>query len=94
MKNGKGAPKWNQKTKFERQFLAKAGARLRRKRIDAGLTLEQLGEKIGTPTTVLNRFECGKGVIGLHKLAKACAVFECSADEILGVMTYKKKEKD
>ena len=83
--NGKGGPRWNQRDADEVAFIAAAGVRFSRRRKESGLSLEALAQRIGSRSSVLNRFELGRGTLGLHKLAKACIVFNCSVDSILGL---------
>ena len=83
MNTGRG--KWNLKSPDELAFLAAAGKRFRDARLAKDLTKRELAKKIGCPDSIINRFEHGKGVIQLHKLAKACIVLDVSVDKVLGL---------
>ena len=61
------------------------GSRIRQARDRAGLTQEQLAERIGVSRTAIARYESGEIEPKLHNLAAIAVVLNVSCDELLGV---------
>jgi len=62
----------------------KFAERLRELRIDAGLTMEQLAEKIGTKHTAISDWESKKRTPTVEYVFLLCDVFNCTADYLIG----------
>ena len=61
------------------------GSRIRQARDRAGLTQEQLAERIGVSRTAIARYESGEIEPKLHNLAAIAETLNVSTDELLGV---------
>ncbi len=59
------------------------GQRIKRKRIEKGLTQEKLSELIGVGASHMSHLESGKTVPSMEVFISICNVLECSADELL-----------
>ncbi|MBR5428064.1 MAG: helix-turn-helix transcriptional regulator [Clostridia bacterium] len=58
------------------------GKRIQENRKRAGLTQEQLAEKIGISTNYLSAVERGVYALSLEKLVAAMNILQCSADDL------------
>ena len=83
--NQGGTPKWNERDADERAFMKKVGERFAFQRKKYRLTQKQVGERIGAPASIISRLETRGESITIDKLAKACILFGCSADYMLGL---------
>ena len=61
------------------------GSRIRQARDRAGLTQEQLAERIGVSRTAIARYESGEIEPKLHNLAAIALALGVSCDELLGI---------
>ena len=61
------------------------GSRIRQARDRAGLTQEQLAERIGVSRTAIARYESGEIEPKLHNLAAIAVALNVSCDELLGI---------
>ena len=59
------------------------GKRIKRKRIEKGLTQEKLSELIGVGASHMSHMESGKTIPSMEAFITLCNVLECSADELL-----------
>lgn len=59
------------------------GRRIREKRMERGLTLEELGERMGLSITYIRGIETGKIRLNLESLMQTVSVLQVSADELL-----------
>lgn len=57
---------------------------LKDKRLAAGLTQTELGDKIGIDSKNISKYENGKSEPNIDTLTKMSEVFNCSVDELLG----------
>lgn len=81
-------PKLNGPRGLERrQFLTELGFRLRRRRLERGLTQAQLGALAGCNSGSIGNLEVGRYGLALHSLMQLCRVLKISADELLGLET-------
>ena len=76
---------WKYRAPEEIAFLQAAGRRFKKRRENRGLTQKEVAELIKTAPSLICRFEKYGTALPLHKLAKACMVFKCSVDYILGM---------
>jgi transcriptional regulator with XRE-family HTH domain len=60
------------------------GERLKELRNDAGLTQEQLGEKIGLKRRMVQYLEANGREPNLAAIHRLCEIFDCTADHLLG----------
>ena len=60
------------------------GCRLRKARIDKGLTQVQVGEKIDIDCRNLYRWETGSHVPNLRTFVKLCKIYGVTPNEMLG----------
>lgn len=69
----------------EKSTMIQLGSRIRQARDRAGLTQEQLAERIGVSRTAVARYESGEIEPKLHNLAAIALALNVSADELLGI---------
>ena len=69
----------------EKSTMICLGSRIRQARDRAGLTQEQLAERIGVSRTAIARYESGEIEPKLHNLAAIAEALDVSCDELLGV---------
>lgn len=70
------------------------GKRIANLRTKEGLTQKELSVKIDIPWTMLSDYERGKTRINENILRKLASVFHISVDELLGVKSSSKTEKE
>ena len=71
--------------KREKNTVIYLGSRIRQARDRAGLTQEQLAERIGVSRTAIARYESGEIEPKLHNLAAIAVALNVSCDELLGI---------
>ena len=59
------------------------GKRIKKKRVEKGLTQERLSELIGVGASHMSHMESGKTIPSMEVFITLCNVLECSADELL-----------
>jgi transcriptional regulator with XRE-family HTH domain len=64
-----------------------SGQRLRERREGAGMSVRELAEQICVTRTSIEKFESGETPITFAALYKATEVFDCTADDLMPVMT-------
>ena len=69
----------------EKSTMIQLGSRIRQARDRAGLTQEQLAERIGVSRTAIARYESGEIEPKLHNLAAIAMALSVSCDELLGI---------
>lgn len=62
---------------------SQVGSRIRQKRQEAGLTLEDVSESTGIPTSSLSRFEKGVYQLTLPKLEVLATALQCLTSDLL-----------
>ena len=62
------------KRRASQSFKANLIAHLRKIRLDAGLTQQQLAEKIGEPQSFVSKYEAGEKRLDLYQLKTICEV--------------------
>ncbi len=61
--------------------------KLRDLREDADMTQQQVAEVLGTSQTMYARYERGANELPIRHLIRLCALYQVSADYILGIKT-------
>ncbi len=61
------------------------GQRLKQARLDAGLTLTEVGAKVGVSHQMIHKYENGSSAITAIRVVELAGVLGLSATEILGV---------
>lgn len=61
--------------------------KLRDLREDADMTQQQVAELLGTSQTMYARYERGANELPIRHLIRLCALYQVSADYILGIKT-------
>lgn len=61
----------------------KIGAFIKRRRIEKGLTQQELGELVGVSFKSVSKWECGNSIPNISILRKLCEVLDVSIDELL-----------
>lgn len=57
--------------------------KLKKKRIKSGLSLAELGEKVGVTKTTIFRYESGKRKPNIALLKKIAVVLKCKVDDLI-----------
>lgn len=57
--------------------------KLKKKRIENGLSLAQLGEMVGLTKTTIFRYECGKRKPNISILKKMAVALKCKVDDLI-----------
>lgn len=65
--------------------------KIRDLREDADLTQQQVAEKLGTSQTMYARYERGANELPVRHLIRLCQLYNVSADYILGLNSYKRR---
>jgi len=65
--------------------MTKFAERLNELRIEKGLNLKQLGEKVGISDVALGRWEKGTRIPNIESAAKLAKFFNVSTDYLIGV---------
>lgn len=59
--------------------------RLRDLRCERGWTQEELGEKLKVQKSAISKYEIGRSSLSDELIEQLCAIFDCSADYLLGL---------
>ena len=65
------------------------GQRIKDLRKKTNMTQDRLAEMLGVTPQVISKWEVGQASPDLSLIAPLCRVFECSADELLGIAEEK-----
>ena len=69
------------------RLYALVGQRMRERREAAGISVRALADELGVSSGSIAKFEAGETPITLAVLYKATEVFDCTADDLMPVMT-------
>lgn len=67
----------------KKKINVEVGSRIKKARLDAGLTQEQLAEMVNLSTKNISMVECGISGISLSTLQKLCVALDVSSDHLL-----------
>lgn len=71
--------------RFEKQFYADVGARLRLARDNADLSQQKAGEAVGVTFQMIQKYESGRARIPLDKVCSLAELYNVSAYDLMGV---------
>ena len=84
----KRGPGPRQRSDEHLEFIKETGSRIRKARIEAGISQKDFAEMIECSTALLNRFENGKifpgNCLNLWSFRKACKILKKDANYLLG----------
>lgn len=83
--SGKITPIWYHRPMEKKHTMISLGNRIREARKQAGLTQEELAERIGVSRTAISRFELGEIEPSLRNLSALAESLNVSADRLLGL---------
>lgn len=66
--------------------------RLRELREERGLTMQKLGEEIGTSGVSIGYYEKGQRVPDIHTLSNMCKFFDVTSDYLIGLTDYRENK--
>lgn len=69
----------------DEEFLLEMGIRIRRKRLEMGLTISELSRISGISAVAIQRLELGEVGINIWNFCRLCKALKVSADKLLGL---------